>query len=1102
MTSVGRIQANLVSANSDVTAALLNINFDFAVVKLAAPAEFHELGQSLSSSRRVEAEEGKLHSTARKLGALFEPLLPETPELLRCYGLRASEIASKCKQAHTIDHGFFHGQAGVDASSIWAAATSGEAAIRVHLLACMLARIWNGPEAISIWVEIVEGRKREIDAALNRTGSLEMKSFMASKQDISRADLANWDASARAWLRVADAAKDSQQKQLLLIIGNIPTHVNSKPQLYDSVIHTWKEALEGVELLLSGSPQKMQSGELLLGLSAWHLYPDLNVLDVATAIVRQQDPLVPASGILTIGLKREDDHDVQGLEWSLPLAHLRYYGDPVSCTRHVGAEGSRLSLDEFRQAVLGCVLGGWGVPDVTDETVLTFIISLADAVQESAQVDRINGLFFYGSWLQLLKTSAQRFLDSTGTERRFYRQLLHLGIKHASFIGRPPTPFFGLLQSSRFLHLQRGQGNKVRALRKLAASSRVSSEDVIIRYISDVTRREEFATALPRSRLAHKRSFHEDTRSCAGHIRWLHSVGHNNRYNYDTHSMYIDFDAEYSEQTLQHPSKDVVNQPSDQDTALAADFTSQKSHYENLGETVKAVSDEPITTVFEKKTRLFEKASNMRLVIGPIDNSAGLSNYEPWFGDVSHFEYWFGDRDSTDSCAVYSRMKQDIPDFPSQVDFTQLSALFKGNNMNTTRFLPVFEDALSSLGSSYIKSLQALATIDALYKTKKSSTIDVRVLKSHLSTTKWLHSRNSDPARNQHDVKKPQVKTKRLPKDEETNANVRTGHISTAFRSDFFEEALGGVESSDEKAYIPKELPNLDYLTSLGKMFWSTRLDRTSAFACILSLETGVFNLSPEQLKNVMAISSGNSLYIAAELLSDPDEVVDPSDIRHVMGNIGKPGIALLVPPVAPKIKQVGIEQWNLINHEPWEGKPQDCFQNTSLHLWFTGSIVPINVGSVGAQDTEIYVLESVISVHGQGMWIADLDILKTLSDPSLHQSRSYEARLLAPSAPKTLEWQSHCPKGHKQENQEHQDYQQNSERLVALENWVELLETVSDHSILLAKGNWQARLAAASICITQGKPVLLVRETPCWSCVAEYMGSLHWGGRHITLLY
>ncbi|OAF60938.1 hypothetical protein VC83_02413 [Pseudogymnoascus destructans] len=85
------------------------------------------------------------------------------------------------------------------------------------------------------------------------------------------------------------------------------------------------EALEGVELLLSGSPQKMQSGELLLGLSAWHLYPDLNVLDVATAIVRQQDRLVPAYGILTIGFKRGDDYDVRGLQWSLPLAHLRYY---------------------------------------------------------------------------------------------------------------------------------------------------------------------------------------------------------------------------------------------------------------------------------------------------------------------------------------------------------------------------------------------------------------------------------------------------------------------------------------------------------------------------------------------------------------------------------------------------------------------------------------------------------------------------------------------------------------------------------------------------------------------------------------------------------
>jgi len=45
---------------------------------------------------------------------------------------------------------------------MWAAVTSGEEAIGVHLLACMLARMWNGTEATSVWDEIVTKRKLEI----------------------------------------------------------------------------------------------------------------------------------------------------------------------------------------------------------------------------------------------------------------------------------------------------------------------------------------------------------------------------------------------------------------------------------------------------------------------------------------------------------------------------------------------------------------------------------------------------------------------------------------------------------------------------------------------------------------------------------------------------------------------------------------------------------------------------------------------------------------------------------------------------------------------------------------------------------------------------
>ena len=62
-------------------------------MKVEAPGEFHPLGHGLSDHRRAEAETGLLHMTARKLGDLFKDMTPHTPELVKAYGKRVSEIS-------------------------------------------------------------------------------------------------------------------------------------------------------------------------------------------------------------------------------------------------------------------------------------------------------------------------------------------------------------------------------------------------------------------------------------------------------------------------------------------------------------------------------------------------------------------------------------------------------------------------------------------------------------------------------------------------------------------------------------------------------------------------------------------------------------------------------------------------------------------------------------------------------------------------------------------------------------------------------------------------------------------------------------------------
>jgi len=101
--------------------------------------------------------------------------------------------------------------------------------------------------------------------------------------------------------------------------------------------------------------------------------------------------------------------------------------------------------------------------------------------------------------------------------------------------------------------------------------------------------------------------------------------------------------------------------------------------------------------------------------------------------------------------------------------------------------------------------------------------------------------------------------------------------------------------------------------------------------------------------------------------------------MRRVIGNIGGPGITMLVPPANPLIREVGPENWNVVTYATYDGKREDSFQGTSLHLSFTGYNPPIVIGEHGAQDAEVYILESAVSVHDHGKWVADLDVLKAL---------------------------------------------------------------------------------------------------------------------------
>jgi hypothetical protein len=191
------ISYGLATARNENILTLANVNLDFSLVKFHPPLEYQGIGLSLSPKRRRDAEDGPLHSIARKLALLLCQDLPVIPNLLKAYGKRATEIAKNplVNPRGTAQDGAFRDHVGLDAASLWASATSGADTVALHLLACMLSRIWK-TMAVSVWVELVERQQAILKKRL--TGNLlNANDITAASIHLSREQLTNWDSSAR-----------------------------------------------------------------------------------------------------------------------------------------------------------------------------------------------------------------------------------------------------------------------------------------------------------------------------------------------------------------------------------------------------------------------------------------------------------------------------------------------------------------------------------------------------------------------------------------------------------------------------------------------------------------------------------------------------------------------------------------------------------------------------------------------------------------------------------------------------------------------------------------------------------------------------------------
>ena len=293
------------------------------------------------------------------------------------------------------------------------------------------------------------------------------------------------DLSFPKWLRTADAAMRTQQTQLMLIVENMDLPLVNKPTVYEDVMNVWHKTLDMVESLVSGSAQSVQSGETLLGLSAWHIYPDICALGQKTTMVYQRDSLVKDGGLATIGLKSSHRRDSTGVSWSIPLAHLRYYGRPVMSHGKLGSSTSRISFVQMMHIAMGSIMSTWQTRDSTCEMLASYIISFSEALQPL-----LRGQLRL-TWPALFASKAEKYLRSSGKERKETERFIALGRRrHGSFLTEEkmhPAPFFGLSDPGLFVQCLKLE-NRVAVLREMAPlfQSPFGLDMAIVRFVHEV----------------------------------------------------------------------------------------------------------------------------------------------------------------------------------------------------------------------------------------------------------------------------------------------------------------------------------------------------------------------------------------------------------------------------------------------------------------------------------------------------------------------------------------------------------------------------------------------------------------------------------------
>lgn len=478
------------------------------------------------------------------------------------------------------------------------------------------------------------------------------------------------------------------------------------------------------------------------------------------------------------------------------------------------------------------------------------------------------------------------------------------------------------------------------------------------------------------------------------------------------------------------------------------DFERRQTVLNAAGESVSKREDQLIEDLFP---------TDMGICWYRPENCPPRSHSGPWYS------FTFGA--INDAALFVTRNNKPFVDAVQTSDesATLLYSIFEGCSIDKLMVASALERSLRFARvdvDPHLKSLKAISTAATMFRHFPYASVDVRILQRGLYNASWIRS-CVGPQENQAVLN---------PLDDPSFALFEglDGRIYTPAAARVLLSGASRTESiplepnlAEEETHEP--LPSLDGLHGTPVALLPYAPSKPQAFACLAMFESGQHDIDPGQLIDVMAMSSGDSIYVSAALLTDPYDETLPGDIRGVMGNIGRPGITFLVPPKDPLIKQVSIDEWPLIERHEFDGCLSDHFQNTSLHLSFTTAETPINIGFSGGQDLEACILETLFSVYECGRWIADLNVSNLTTAKRLSRLCRCTTQHTAGS------WRSN---------------------MTCIDSWLGLVDAPEDKvSLVRAHGNWQARLAASSISLALGYSTILLPNDVCWQCFDRETG-------------